>query len=66
MLKEVAVLLKGVVGEQGLRGRGGGAAMARRFARQEQNYITKLTSLQYKRESLLPSTLPPMCSGLLP
>jgi hypothetical protein len=33
VLKEVAVLLKGVVGEQGLRGRGGGAAMARRFAR---------------------------------
>jgi len=28
-------------------------------ARQEQNYTTKLTSLQYKRESLLPSTLPP-------
>jgi hypothetical protein len=33
VLKKVAMLLEGVVGEQGLRGRGGGAAIARWSAR---------------------------------
>jgi hypothetical protein len=36
------------------------------FAVQEQNYIVNPQSLQYKKESLLPSTLPPGAQDYCP